>query len=237
MLVEGTRLCGECTSSDIEIEFGFVTDEFDLPQEITFPLFSVSEKLLGSVADTKNPQSIVLIAKRPKQKKIEDLFEAFNESLPLVVYLYRINNPSNLGAVIRTAEAAGVAGVLTSGNSADAFSPKSLRASMGSAFRLPIVTNVEIENVIAAAHENDMRVAAVDLSGDVRHTEFDWKRKSVLVFGSEADGLPDEIVSMADAKLEIEMKSEVESLNLAVSCGIVLFEARRQLTGWRSRSR
>ena len=231
MVVEGARLCGEYLRHDTEIEFGFVRDEFDLSAERTFPLFTVSEKLLESIADTKSPQGIILIAKRPKPISIEEILDHKDSCLPLIVFLYRINNPSNLGAVIRTAEAAGIAGIVVSENSADPFSPKSLRASMGSAFRLPISTNAAIDNSIDLAKKKNFQMVAVDIKGTVSHTEFDWKKKTLLVFGSEADGLSDAILSRADTKLRIQMNNEVESLNLAVSSGIVLFEARRQLNG------
>lgn len=238
IFVEGTRLCRECLQSNTEIAFGLISSGFGEPDlfdnydvDSTFPLFSVSEKLLASVADTKSPQGIILIAQRPKEITVEHLFKGLAQDLPVVVYLYRINNPSNLGAVIRTAEAAGIGGVIVSENSADPFSPKSLRASMGSAFRLPVVTNTKFELVINSARTNNAKVVAVDVGGSVSHSNYDWKNRTVLVFGSEAEGLPDEIIAKAATKMKIEMKSEVESLNLAVSCGIVLFEAKRQFTG------
>lgn len=237
IFVEGSRLCGEALLSNITIEFGLVSNEFS--RSATFEdlfslrkpgpaLFSTSEKLLASVADTKSPQGIILIARRPGKVTVDEIIGSVNRERPVAINLHRINNPSNLGAVVRTAEAAGASGVILSENSTDAFSPKSLRASMGSAFRLPIVSGADFEEIRKAAKENDVRIVAVDSEGSVKHTDYDWKGKTLLVFGSEADGLPDEIKSAADESLKIEMGDEVESLNLAVSCGVILFEARRQ---------
>ena len=237
VFVEGARLSHECVRSNLEIEFGLVTPEFvdssvfDAFKGVTGrSFFSVSEKLLGSVADTKSPQGIVLIARRPKQLAVDDLLRRLDARFPVIVYLHRVNNPSNIGAVVRTAEAAGVSGVVVSENSADPFSPKSLRASMGSAFRLPIVTNAAIGDVISSAKKDKFQTVAIDVTGTVSHTKYDWKQETLLIFGSEADGLADDILAASDHTLSIEMNNEVESLNLAVSCGIVLFEAKRQLS-------
>jgi TrmH family RNA methyltransferase len=234
MLVEGVRLCRECLKSNIEIEFALIAREFSEPQlfqqieDKNLPVYLVSEKLMNSVADTRAPQGIVLIARRANERAATDFLRVKSGDLPLTIYLHEVNNPSNLGAVIRAAEAAGVKGVIVSRNSADPFSPKSLRAAMGSAFRLQIATVTNLTELIDAAGEFNVNVVAVDINGDQQYTSYDWSQKTLLMFGSEAHGLPLEALGRSDSKLKIEMNSEVDSLNLAVSCGIVLFEARRQ---------
>lgn len=232
IFIEGMRLCGEALASGVEVVSFFLSDAFhssntsELFEHVD--TFVVSETLLDSIADTRSPQGIVLIAKRPTCFVKSDMLNQ-KGSLPIWIYLHEINNPANLGAVMRTAEAAGASGIFISKNSADAFSPKSLRASMGSAFRLPILERCDFEITAESARENKVRLLAVDAKGDTSHTSTDWSHPTLLIFGSEAEGLPNELIDSADEKIKIEMNESVESLNLAVSCGVILFEARRQL--------
>ena len=240
IFIEGTRLCDEALGSPLSIIGCFLSESFrgsssfDLLESklvaAHIEFFVVSDSLFGSISDTKAPQGIVLIADRPTPVNLEDLFSAdrTNSPLPLWIYLHEVSNPSNLGAVIRTAEAAGANGILVSANSADPFSPRSLRASMGSAFRLPVVDGAAVDDVLAKANAKRIGIAAVDVRGVASYADTDWKMPRLLVFGSEAEGLPEQIISLADEKIKIPMYGNVESLNLAVSSGIILFEAKRQ---------
>ena len=238
IFIEGARLCGEAVGSDLSVTAAFMSDKLGLDTDLQQALkkknaemYSVSDSLLGSIADTKTPQGIVLIADRPKPQALNDLLSTENvdRAVPLWVYLCEVNNPSNLGAVMRTAEAAGVMGVIVSLNSADPYSPKSLRASMGSAFRVPIVEDVGIDLALATAKKKGIETIAVDARGEKSYLDVDWNTPSLLVFGSEAQGLSEEVLSSADERIKIPMDGNVESLNLAVSAGIILFEAKRQI--------
>jgi TrmH family RNA methyltransferase len=184
----------------------------------------VEPKIFRSIADTENPQGIIVLARKP-------IGSLGNFLQGLIVLLHRVNNPSNLGAVVRTAEAAGAAGLITTAGSADAFSPKSLRASMGSAFRLPIVEGVDLEDAIVWAKERGLVSTAADITGKADYTGVDWKVPRLLVFGSEAHGLDERELASIDETILVQMENEVESLNLAVTSGIILFEAKRQRTG------
>lgn len=238
IFIEGARLFEEALSSNVELKAIFATERyysantelFDGDQKIEHLLTVVSEQVLRSMAETKSPQGVICLAKRP-HSGFDDIQAIFNTKgkLAVVVYLYNIANPANLGAIIRTAEAAGASGVITSDNSADAFSPASLRGSMGSAFRLPVIENVAMDSAVKFARDNQAKLASVDIKGDRGYAGVDWSTPRMLIFGSEAHGLPDDILSFSDEMLTIEMSSPVESLNLAVSAGIILFEARRQL--------
>src|SRR5207245_5565581 len=116
---------------------------------------SVSEKLLESISFTKTPQGIVLLAHRPAHD--EASFAKRQSSCPLLVILHEINNPVNVGAIVRTAEAAGSTGVIATANTADPFSPKALRGAMGSAFRLPIWSGALYSDVIALCRNRNVR--------------------------------------------------------------------------------
>lgn len=230
IFIEGARLCSEAMSSNMQIEAVFVTKLFmesawsDRSGSSLENVFLVSESLLESIADTNTPQGIVMLAVRPANRTEK----AHKHESGLSLFLYQINNPSNLGSVIRTAEAAGIQRVLISNGSADPFSPKALRASMGSAFRVPIHADLELKDAIAAVKKHGTEIVAVDAKGNSIYSEDLKPKPTMFVFGSEAHGLPDEILKIADSVVSIPMNSPVESLNLAVSCGIVLYEARRQ---------
>lgn len=234
--IEGVRLVGEALRSPIEIVSAFVSDAVADSDEISeivakltakrVSVVTVAAKIFGSISDTVNSQGIILTARRPIMflKGVD----AAAGKLPLIVHLQKVNNPSNLGAVIRTAEAAGVTAVFVSKDSADAFSPKAIRASMGSCFRLPIIVDLELSAVADWASGNSFSTVAADISGKLSYAEIDWRKPRVVVFGSEANGLSADELDLVGEKMLIPMENNVESLNLAVSNGIVLFEALRQ---------
>jgi TrmH family RNA methyltransferase len=240
IFVEGVRLVEEFLRSNLTINEVFYSEEFAendrgttlleifLSQNIE--VFEVSWQIFNSLSDTKNSQGIVLIAEKPRNgQEILELNLTNNRKIfPLVLLLHEINNPSNLGAILRTAEAAGVCGIILTNNSAKAFSPKALRASMGAAFRLPIWENADYSEVLYWAKQNNFTTVCADVNAKKSYLEIDWKKPRLLVFGSEANGLSFDERNQMDEGLIIPMENDVESLNLAVSCGIILFEAKRQ---------
>ena len=230
IFLEGVRLISEAARARVATEKVFVASSF--LHEMSEPdiaawlrprhMFELPDSILESIADTNNPQGIVAIADRPITGP-DTIGVIATSSTPAVVFLNKINNPSNLGAVIRAAEAAGVAGVITSEGSADALSPKALRSAMGSSLRLPLWTDA-----LAWASSKKLRTVAADVSGTRSYTEVDWQIPRMVVFGSEAHGLDEEDLRKIDERIGIPMEKDVESLNLAVAAGVVLFEARRQ---------
>jgi TrmH family RNA methyltransferase len=227
IFIEGRRLAEEAVRSGLKITECFLSEDFDdagLVASIEAPTFRIPEKVFKTVADTETPQGIILVAERPDKVR-----EVVGE-LPITIFLSEINNPSNLGAILRTAEAAGVGNVILSNGSADPYSPKALRASMGSAFRLGILEGATIGDAAFVAHRQGSIVTGAVLDGKASYLDTDWSRPRLLVFGSEAHGLSDEERTHLDETIRIPMTSDIESLNLAVSAGIILFEARRQLT-------
>jgi tRNA G18 (ribose-2'-O)-methylase SpoU len=152
-----------------------------------------------------------------------------NENLPLVILLHQINNPANLGAILRTCEAVNIAGVILTTNSADAFSPKALRGAMGASLRLPIWMGADFFEVLDWARTKDLISVSADVNAARSYLEIDWIKPRLLIFGSEAHGLSAKEKETIDESLLIPMENKVESLNLAVSCGVILFEAKRQI--------
>ena len=236
IFVEGLRLCEEARLSQLEIEAVVISEELLRKERVAGAIeelsrvsrrvASVSEKLLGSVSYTKTPQGIIVLARRPESS--EARLAASITPNPLLVVLHQINNPVNVGAILRTAEAAGATGVITTKNTSDPFSPKSLRGAMGSAFRLPIWSGPAYSEVIDWCRGRDIVTVCADVESTVAYTSLGWTKPTALILGPESTGFTPEELSEADQKVSIPMQGNAESLNVSVAAGILLFEAARQ---------
>ena len=236
IFVEGLRLCEEALSSPLQIEAVIYTDHIarkDRAAGVIQKLNSlarssaeVSEKLLESISYTKTPQGIVVLAARPNTDKSS--FAAKQPKTQLLVVIHEINNPVNVGAIVRTAEAAGATGIIATANTAEPFSPKALRGAMGSTFRLPIWSGPSFAAAVAWCRSRKIQTIAADLSGSAVHRDVDWRKSSAIILGRESTGLSSDEVAATDASVRIPMQGAAESLNVAVATGIILFEAARQ---------
>lgn len=236
IFVEGLRLCEEALASSLAIEAVIFSEELrrkeraahliDQLAGATDKVASVSEKLLASISYTKTPQGIVVLASRPASD--ENNFKKKQAAIPLVVVMLGINNPVNVGAILRVAEAAGATGVIATQNTADLFSPKALRGAMGSAFRLPIWTDADYANVIEWCRTAKIRIFGADVNASMTHVEADWKIPCGIIFGPESTGLTREEIRAAGQAIRIPMQSNVQSLNVSVAAGVILYEAARQ---------
>ena len=235
VFVEGVRLCEEALRASVEFEAvlyarGLADEErgaslLQQLRDVCRNTHAVTEDVLESVSDTKTPQGVVAVARRPQSGP--EVLERV-KSTPLVVILHGANNPSNAGAVLRVAEAAGATGVVLTQGSTDPLSPKSLRGSMGSAFRLPLWTGPTLEEALGWCAARGIVTVATAADAPSLHTEIDWTTARAIVVGPEAGGLADEEVRAADEAVRIPMREPVESLNLATALAVVLYEAARQ---------
>jgi TrmH family RNA methyltransferase len=182
-----------------------------------------ADALLDSLAEVETSQGVIALAE-PKHFVEADVFA----STPLLIACWAIQNPGNLGGLLRTAEAAGATGALLGAGCADPFGWKALRGSMGSAFRLPHLSGLEAPELVALAKTRGLRLLAADARARRRYDEVDWRLPSALLLGSEGGGLPPELLEASDERIAIPLRPPVESLNVGVAAGIVLFEAARQ---------
>src|SRR5260370_232801 len=177
IFVEGLRLCEEALASGLNIEAVIYSDQFaqkarpalliNALENTGAKSASVSEKLLESISYTKTPQGIVVLASRPVSDKAN--FAARHAAVPLLVVMHSINNPVNVGAIVRAAEAAGATGVIATKETADPFSPKALRGAMGSSFRLPIWMAAEYANVIEWCRRAKIKIFGADVNASMTH--------------------------------------------------------------------
>jgi len=234
--VEGLRLCVEALQSKLTIEAVIASEElirkekaaaaFAQLSQASQRVGTVSEKLLESISYTKTPQGIVVLARRPEAT--EHRLDASLTQPALLVVLHQINNPVNAGAILRTAEAAGATGIITTKNTSDPFSPKSLRGAMGSAFRLPIWRDADFARVVDWCRQRKISLVGTAAGATKSHTDYDWTRATALLLGPESTGLTTDELSTTDQAVSIPMQGEVESLNVSVAAGILLYEAARQ---------
>lgn len=229
IFVEGERLVRECLASGLAMSACFcsanATDSMRaLVSQMKCETFEVSEAVMDSLSDTQNTQGIIVIAERPWPT----LDQVFAAPSPLIVGLDRVQDPGNFGTLVRTAEAAGAAGLLSFAGSVDAYAPKTLRSSMGSAFRLPIVTDVSGLGAIAACKAKGMKSVIATGEATMEHFEYDWRQPTLLILGNEARGANAELLKACDAKVRIPLHEPVESLNVAAAGAAILFEAVRQ---------
>jgi TrmH family RNA methyltransferase len=239
IFVEGLRLCEEALSSGLTIEAVIFSEEIapkkraaDLIKRLgktSDKIASVSEDLLKSISYTKTPQGIVLLAARPAGDEVS--FNMKQPATPFLVVLHGINNPVNVGAIIRTAEAAGVTGIVSTTGTSDPFSPKALRGAMGSAFRLPVWSGSNYEQALAWCRERKLRTVCADVHSSKDYRELDWRGPRALIVGPESNGLSPAEIAAADEAVRIPMQGSVESLNVAMAAGIILYEANRQRSG------
>src|SRR5216683_7919784 len=236
IFIEGLRLCEEALHSDLSLAAVIFSEEIARKERaasviaelsrICDRVAAVSEKLLESISYTKTPQGIIVIGQRPDTSETR-LAEAMNET-PLLLVMHEINNPVNVGAILRTAEAAGATGAIATQNTTDPFSPKSLRGAMGAAFRLPIWFAATYTEALAWCANGGIQTICADVHAPTGYTEVDWLRPSALILGPESSGLSQGEIDAANEAVRIPMKESAESLNVAVACGILLYEATRQ---------
>ena len=187
-------------------------------------LYTGSPAVLEASSPVKAPTGIVAIARwRPA-----DVCQVLAMSPALVVCAVHVQDPGNTGAIIRVAEAAGATGVITAAGSADPFGWKALRGSMGSAFRLPVAADAQVEAVCREARERGVRVISTSPAGGSPLHEVDLAGPALILVGGEGSGLPAHVQASADVLMQVPMREPVESLNVAVAAGVILYEAYRQ---------
>jgi TrmH family RNA methyltransferase len=235
IFVEGLRLCEEAAGADLLIEDVLYTEDFWQDQRGRALLEKigarharvslVSDSVLASVSDTRTPQGVALVARRPRTGP--DRLAASGQAA-LIAVLHCVSNPANAGAILRAAEAAGATGAVATLGTTDIFSPKALRGAMGSSFRLPLWTGAPLSEVYRWCAEHGIRTVCADTRARLAHTEINWLAPSAIITGGEGGGLTPQEIAAADVCVRIPMRAPVESLNVAVACAVILYEAARQ---------
>jgi RNA methyltransferase, TrmH family len=189
----------------------------------------VADPVMEALSPTAHPSGVVAVATRPK-RTFEDVLGVRGGPPALVIVAVDVQDPGNVGAIARVAEAAGATGYVVTGQSADPYGWKALRGSMGSVLRLPTVHDGDATSAVGVLRAKRLACYAAALAGAAPFDAVDWKGPTACFVGSEGAGLPEAVLAMADRRVRIPMAAPVESLNVAVSAGLLLYEARRQRT-------
>lgn len=185
----------------------------------------VDEETLASISDTRTPQGILIVL-RKRQWTWKDLESGKGP----VLCFHELQDPGNLGALFRVMEAGGGAGVVLTSGSVDPHSPKVLRASAGSFFRMPFLICASPEAVLGDLRSRGYRLWTAAASGNASFWKVDFSESTAILLGQEGGGLPDEWKTHADGTLTIPMASRIDSLNVAMAAGLIVYEAFRQRT-------
>lgn len=185
---------------------------------------TVTEELFRKMSDTQSPQGILCVMKRPRYR----LEELLSVPAPLFIVLENLQDPGNLGTIVRTGEGAGVTGIIMGAGTADLYNPKTIRATMGSVFRVPCVYTEDLSLAVAQLRESGVRVYAAHLDGERYYDSFSFREGTAFLIGNEGAGLSGKLASKADSYLKIPMEGRVESLNAAVTASVLMYEVHRQ---------
>ncbi|HEY5584981.1 MAG TPA: RNA methyltransferase [Ruminiclostridium sp.] len=183
----------------------------------------VPEKLFKEISDTQTPQGILAVL-----RKSEFVFDSVIKQGSSVVILDSLQDPGNVGTIIRTSDAAGVSAVILTKGCVDLFSPKVLRSTMGSIFHLPIFEGLYINEIIGLLKESGYKIIAAHLNGQNNYYDEELSGKNAIIVGNEANGISEETAEIADRLVKIPMPGKAESLNAAVAAAIMIYEIVRQ---------
>lgn len=184
----------------------------------------VSQELFSKMSDTRTPQGVLCVMRQPRYS----LEQLISVDSPLLVVLENLQDPGNLGTIVRTGEGAGITGVIMSRQTVDIFNPKTIRATMGSIFRVPFVYVDSLKETVSRLHEKGIHTYAAHLAGKKYYDSFSFRQGTAFFIGNEGNGLSEETAGLAEEYLKIPMEGRVESLNAAVAASLLLYEAHRQ---------
>ncbi len=232
-IIEGVKLIEEAIEENVKIKKIVVCEECledkCLDQKLLYKIAKydcmyVSSKVFGLLTDVVNPQGMLaVIEKQSSEDKIN-----YNDDI--IIVLDGIQDPGNLGTILRTVDSAGLSQIILSKTSVDAYNPKVVRSTMGAIFRVKIIEAENLVETLKNIKKHKFKVVATSLAGSESIYKMDYDKK-VIVIGNEAKGVSKEILNVSDAKIKIPMLGKTESLNASVATGIIIYEyVRRKVT-------
>ena len=224
--VEGKKMFVEIPAEDlvsVYVSETFLKENGELVKDKKYQI--VSDQVFKKISDTVTPQGIVAVVKQ-KSYSIDYIIEKRNKEKSCIVVLDRLQNPGNMGTIVRTGEAAGISGIIMSKDSADIYNPKVIRSTMGSIFRVPFAIVDDLAAAVDTLKDNGITTYAAHLKGEL-YNSGSLTKDCALLIGNEARGLSEKISAKADKLIKIPMHGKVESLNAAIATAILMYEAAR----------
>ena len=224
-ILEGLRLIRGAYKSGADLESIFLTsDYFNQHKSEAFlinneeKLIFVSDSLISEIADTANPQEVIAIVNEPQTKKEEVLSKEY------ILVLDQIQDPGNMGTIIRTAAAAGFQSIIISKGSVDVFNLKVLRSTVGAIYSIPFIKDVDQKELKELLTSKDKNIYAADLNTDQQYNQINYNKPLALIIGNEGSGIRRGLLNIADQKVKIPLKGNIESLNAGVAAGVIMFK-------------
>lgn len=232
-LIEGAHLCAEALQSGhhplllLYTRSGFLSQEIKSTvvraQKSGIPNLRISDSTMKSLADARTPQGIMAVMIKPASADAPGPGNIF-------VLLDQVRDPGNVGTIIRTADAAGADGVYLTAGSVDLYNPKVLRSTQGSIFHIPVTAEVNPASRVDAFKKGGYQMLVAEPRAGRCYTQVRYPDRFVLVAGNETHGVCQEIIGRADQLIRVPIRGRAESLNVAMACGVILYEALRQRT-------
>ncbi len=233
-LLEGINLIHEALKNNGILDVVVFKDAFvnephqkeiiDLLVEKNISVFNVSDSLFEHICDTENPQGIIAVAKKP-YFNFEEVLKKQDSN---ILILDRIQDPGNLGTILRTADAAGMEGVISMKGSVDLYNSKTVRAAAGSVFRIPVTQVEDVDQLLLLLKKHQKRIIATSPRGENYYFHVDIYKNSALVIGNEASGVSEALLRSAQHIVKIPMLRDTESLNASIAASLVMYEMVRQ---------
>ena len=226
-LAEGSRMVMETPGE--RLKKLYVSETYFRKHEKELKVLKVvpevmSDTVFAYVSDTKTPQGILAVVRQMDYQ----LEEMLKKKEPHILVLDNLQDPGNLGTIFRTAEAAGVTGILLSKDCVDIYNPKTIRSTMGAVYRMPFVYVEDVIGGIETLKKHGVKVYAAHLDGKNAYDQEDYRQGTAFLIGNEGNGLRQEVADCADTWVRIPMAGQVESLNAAVAATVLMFEVSRQ---------
>ena len=232
-IIEGIKLVKEAIAENAKIKQIVVCEDCindgeidtDTLYEIAkFDVVYVTEKVFKTITDVKTPQGIIAVIEK------NNINSKIDYSQDIIIALDGVQDPGNLGTILRTVDSANLKQIILSKDSADSYNPKVVRSTMGAIFRVNIIEADSLKDMLQEAKKNDFKVMVTSLDTKNSIYDVDYSKK-VIVIGNEANGVSKEVQAIADEKVKIPMLGKTESLNASVAAGIMIYEYVRKKLG------
>lgn len=222
-VVEGFKQVSEIPK-DWKIKFVLVTEKYK--DFNTDKLYITTEKIFKKISDTQTPQEILAVVEKKKFDK-----ETVLSNKGIFVVIDTLQDPGNIGTIIRTAESFGCKGIFISKNSADVYSDKVVRSTMSAIFNIPIVQECDIVSLVQLMKQRQIKTYAFSLDTNNMLSTFKFENNVALIIGNESKGINKNVLDIVDDKIKIDMRGKSQSLNAAVACSVAIYEISKQLNG------
>lgn len=230
-IIEGAKMIEEAIQENANIKSVIICDDCKnqcaIPNELMYEIAKkkciyVDEKIFSTITDVINPQGIMAIVEKTDSKE-----EKIDYSQDVFLILDNIQDPGNMGTILRTADSLNINQIIVSKGSADIYNLKVVRSTMGAIFRVKVIESEDLTKTIKEMKKNKIKICATDLKTDKSIYDIDY-HKTAIIIGNEANGVSEKVLDLADNKIKIPMPGKTESLNAAIATSVILYEAYRK---------